>query len=135
MKKYFVKLLLILMALILLPTADAFCGKKKHPAKRSWSSPESRIISTAVGEKWWVHGKIRGNHDVITVVLEHRTDSQQYQRQETSVNKFGQYAFSDMGQGRPSAYKLIIYRGDRIVKQVSLKGIRKGGRVPDIKLR
>jgi len=137
MKKKLVKLLLIVMALSLLPVADGFCGKKKkrHRSKNPavlGRSPESRTIARAVGERWWVHGKIRGNGNVVTVILESLNGSG-YQL-DTSTNKYGEYAFSNVGQGNPSDYKLLIYSGDRVVKQVSLKGIRKGRRVPDIKL-
>jgi len=90
------------------------------------------MISKSVGERWWVFGRIKGNHSVVTVVLESLWDSQPLL--DTSTNKFGYYAFSDVGQGNPSDYKLVIYSGDTEVKRVSLKGIRKGRRIPDIKL-
>lgn len=133
MKKFFVKLIIVLMVLMLLPVGDALCGKKKkHSSSNAWRSPESRMISKAVGERWWVFGRIKGNHNVITVVLEPLRSSDPLL--DTSTNKFGYYAFSDVGQGNPSNYKLVIYSGDTEVKRVSLKGIRKGKRVPDIKL-
>ncbi len=79
-------------------------------------------------------GRIKGNSNVITVKLENLTNPESGYQMETSTNKFGYYAFSNNGQGHPSNYKLVIYRGNTIVKQISLKGIRSGGRVPDIKL-
>ncbi|QTA84853.1 hypothetical protein [Desulfonema magnum] len=134
MKKYFVKLVLILMILLLVPATSALSGKKKRSGSQSWRSPESIMISKAVGEKRWLLGRIKGNSQVITVKLEPLTNPETGYQMETSTNKFGYYAFSNKGQGRPSNYKLVIYRGNTIVKQVSLKGIRSGGRVPDIKL-
>ncbi len=132
MKKIFVKLLTVLLILMFIPAGDALCGKKK--SDDAWRSEESRFVSKLVKERWWVYGKIKGNHHVITISLEHLTDPGFIYPQDTSTNKFGYYAFSDKGQGRPSEYKLVIYSGDTIVKQVSLKGVRKGRRVPDISL-
>lgn len=135
-KRFFAKLILILMAFMLIP-GIVFSGQKKKSSvgKTSWRSPESRIISRAVKERWWVHGRIRGNNNVVTVRLEHLRNPDYDYPYETSTNKFGFYAFSDIGLGDPSEYKLIVYSGNREVKQVSLKGVRKGGRVPDINLR
>ncbi len=140
---------IILAVFLILPPTDGFCGKKKKRSTGSkarvtskvnqtgGTSRESRIISRAVGERWWVFGRINGNGDVVTIVAQHITDPSRRYHLDTSTNKRGQYAFSDVGQGDPGEYKLIIYLGqsETEVKQVSLRGIRKGGRVPDISIR
>lgn len=84
-------------------------------------------------EKPWIMGKIKGNTrgQVITIILVNLSTNQ---RMETSLNKYGWYAFSDMGQGRPADHKLIIYAGETEVKQVGLSGVRAGGKVPEINL-
>ncbi len=153
MRKHVISVLVIVLAIFLmLPPTDGFCGKKK---KRSASkarvtskvnqsggtSRESRIIYRAVGENWWIYGRIKGNGNVVTVKAKHLTDPSRDYEFDTSTNKRGQYAFSDVGQGDPGEYKLIIYSGDREVKQVSLRGIRgvrgahRGLRIPDISVR
>lgn len=133
MKKYGVTLVAIVIILLFLLPAAAFAGKKsKKRSSGYWRSKETIIISKAVGERKWLLGKIKGNGNVITVKLEHLTNPSDHYQLETSTNKFGHYAFSDVGQGNPSEYKLVIYSGDTMVKQVSLKGIRRGGTVPDI---
>ncbi|MDM8522219.1 hypothetical protein QUF80_02510 [Desulfococcaceae bacterium HSG8] len=111
MKSCFVKMFFVLMVFTFLP-------------------------ANALSEKRWIWGRIKGNTsgEVVTLVLEHISSPKNAYRLDTSTNKFGQYAFSDEGQGSPSNYKLIISIGNTIVKQVSLKGIRVGGRVPDIVL-
>ncbi|GEM_PF-2484089 len=146
---------IFIMVLLLLPVEEGLCAgkKKKSAAKATYKSGkivrksaaktggykrsrESIIISNAVNEKKWILGKIiGGGGNVVTVQLEHRTSPTTHYRQDLSTNKFGFYAFSDMGQGSPSEYKLIIFSGYNEVKQVSLKGIRAGGRVPDITLK
>ncbi|OQX24335.1 MAG: hypothetical protein BWK80_21315 [Desulfobacteraceae bacterium IS3] len=146
---------IFIMVLLLLPAEDGLCAgkKKKSAAKAAYKSGktvrksaaktggykrsrESTIISNAVNEKKWLLGKIiGGGGNVVTVQLEHRTSPTTHYRQDLSTNKFGFYAFSDMGQGSPSEYKLIILSGHNEVKQVSLKGIRAGGRVPDITIK
>ncbi len=50
MKKYFVKLVLIPMVFVLVPATVALSGKKKPSGSQSWRSPESIMISKAVGE-------------------------------------------------------------------------------------
>ncbi len=111
MKDYLLKLTFILMILTLLPT-------------------------NALSEKRWVWGRIKGNPmgEVVTMVVMDVNDPGHGYQAETSTNKFGDYAFSDAGQGSPSNYKLIIYVGDQMVKQLSLRGIRIGGRIPTIRL-
>lgn len=111
MKNGLLKLTFILMILTLLPT-------------------------NALSEKRWIWGRIKGAPvgEVVTVVLVDVNDPGHGYEADTSTNKFGDYAFSDVGQGSPSDYKLIIYVGDQMVKQLSLRGVRIGGRVPTIRL-
>ncbi|GBC59992.1 hypothetical protein DENIS_0934 [Desulfonema ishimotonii] len=111
MKKYLVGLILILTIFALLP-AHAFAGK------------------------WWLLGTVRGNkikEAVITLKLVRLGDTTENHVAVTSTNKYGQYAFSDPGEGQPpSAYKLVVFVGYDQITEVSLKGIRPGGRVQPI---
>ncbi len=116
MKRYFKKLaglIMVLPVILILCSTPARC---EH-------------------ERLWVSGKVKGNLQgkVITVRLV-PAKSSNYEI-ETSLNKYGWYAFSDAGQGKPGNFKLIVYRGDREVAKVSLKGVGVGGRAPDITLR
>lgn len=154
MRKHVISVLVIVLAIFLmLPPTDGFCGKKKKRSSGSkarvtskvnqsgGTSRESRIISRAVGERWWIFGRVRGNGNVVTIKAKHLTDPSRDYEFDTSTNKRGQYAFSDVGQGDPGEYKLIIYSGDREIKQVSLRGlktvrgIRNGLRIPDISIK
>ncbi len=83
-------------------------------------------------ERMWLSGKIKGGirGKVVTVVLVNLKSGTVHT--ETATNKYGWYAFSDMGQGSPSKYKLVIYQEHEKVKQLELKGVSKGGWAPVI---
>jgi hypothetical protein len=89
----------------------------------------------AYKEQYWLRGKIRGysQYDVVTVELINVSTG--YVEIETSANKFGVYAFSDVRRGHPSQYKLRIYSGDRFVRELPLSNVRPGGWVPEIRIR
>ena len=112
MKRYFTGLVFILALSILLPA------------------------NTFGAAKWWIMGTVKGNkarEAVITLKLVRVNDSVENYVSVTSSNKYGQYAFSDPGQGLPpSAYKLVVFVGSTQIMEVSLKGVRRGGRVPPI---
>jgi len=88
------------------------------------------------GEKWWILGTVQGSRvrdNVISVKLVRQGYSADNYTSVTSTNKFGQYAFSNPGEGLPpSAYSLFVYVGNTPVTTVSLSGVRPGGRVPPI---
>ncbi len=86
-------------------------------------------------ENFWISGRVAGNihSQVITLELVSISGSTSYETV-TSVNKYGWYAFSDEGQGDPSNFKLVVYKGKRVVKEVSLSNVKRGGRVPDIRI-
>ncbi len=88
------------------------------------------LSTHAFKETIWLKGKVRGNAggEVVTLILERIGGGGP--EMETSTNKFGQFAFSDMGQGSPSDYRLVVLVGSREVKRVSLSGVSKGGFVP-----
>lgn len=92
------------------------------------------FTATAVSAKWWLMGRVKGAPPDQVVTLKLVPLSGQGYSTVTSTNKFNDYAFSDMGQGPPSQYKLEVYVGFTKVKEISLQGVPKGGRV-DIRLR
>jgi len=111
MTKWLVKGLLTLIVLVFLSTSG-FCQK-------------------GFTEKPWISGQVKGNvkGQVITLEL---VDLNGNFRAETSLNRYGWYAFSTMERGNPSNYKLIVYAGNSRVKEMNLGGVKKGGRVPVI---
>ena len=114
MKKYFIGLVFILLISILFP-ANMF------------------------GEaRWWIVGTVKGQKTkeaVVTLKLVKAGDVDENYVSVTSTNKYGQYAFSDPGEGlAPSDYKLVVFVGFERVMDVSLKGVKRGGRVPPITL-
>lgn len=86
-------------------------------------------------ENFWISGRVAGNiHSrVITLEVVSIRGNSSYETV-TSANKYGWYAFSDEGQGPPSNFKLVVYKGKRVVKEVSLSNVKRGGRVPDIRI-
>lgn len=85
---------------------------------------------------WWILGTVQGNHihdRVITVKLVRQGYGTENHVALTSTNKFGQYAFSNPGEGLPpSAYELVFYVGSARVTAINLEGVRAGGRVPPV---
>jgi len=118
MKQYF-------MGLVLLVAIFAF-----FPANVMGANP---------GEHdWWLLGTVQGNRTgeaVITLRLVRDGDSSENHVSVTSTNKYGQYAFSDPGQGLPpSAYKLVVYVGSDRIMEVDIDRVPRGGRVPPISI-
>ncbi len=111
MKRYFAGLAIFLAIIIFLP-------------------------STGLSGKWWILGTVKGKKSrdkVITLRLVRLERDGVTFITETSVNKYGQYAFSDPGEGLPpSAYKLILFVGYDKVMDIGLDGVRPGGRVPPV---
>jgi hypothetical protein len=118
MKKYVVGLVSVLVALILLPAAG---------------------MSAEKSGKWWIMGTVTGRgigNAVISVRLVRLDLPDDNYVVETSVNKYGQYAFSNPGHGLPPwDYRLVFYVGQQRVTEAGLDGIRPGGRVPPVSLR
>ncbi|MEZ4525348.1 MAG: hypothetical protein R2941_05445 [Desulfobacterales bacterium] len=87
---------------------------------------------------WWLLGTVQGNRigeAVITLRLVKDGDSAENHVSITSTNKYGQYAFSDPGQGLPpSAYKLVVYVGSDRIMEVDIDRVPRGGRVPPISI-
>lgn len=96
----------------------------------------SLIATVALAGKWWIMGTVTGNRsrDAVVTLRLVRLGNPDYQYVvETSTNKYGQYAFSNPGQGlSPADYKLVVFVGDDRITEVGLQGIRTGGRVPPI---
>jgi hypothetical protein len=94
------------------------------------------LMPAAEAGSWWIFGTVQGNHlqdRVITVKLVRRGYSRENYVALTSTNKFGQYAFSNPGEGLPpSAYELVFYVGSARVTAIDLDGVRIGGRVPPV---
>jgi len=87
---------------------------------------------------WWLLGTVQGNRTgeaVITLRLVKDGDSSENHVSVTSTNRYGQYAFSDPGQGLPpSAYKLVVYVGSDRIMEVDIDRVPRGGRVPPISI-
>lgn len=83
-------------------------------------------------EKFWISGRVTGNTKAQVITLRLVSLSGGGYTDETSTNKYNWYAFSDNGQGPPSNYRLIVFAGNTIIKNVSLTNIKSGGRVADI---
>ena len=119
MERYFKKFahpIILLPAILILFSATAWCEQASR-------------------ERLWVSGKVKGNMQGKVITLRLVSVQNSNYQIETSLNKYGWYAFSDAGQGKPGNFKLIVYRGQREVTKVSLKGVAVGGRAPDITLR
>lgn len=96
------------------------------------------LSAQAFGAKWWLLGTVKGQKAIDTVITLRLVPTGEPDENfvvETSTNKFGQYAFSDPGQGLPpSAYRLVIYIGFDKVMEVPIQGVKAHGRVPPITL-
>ena len=94
------------------------------------------LSSSAGSAKWWILGSVKGNaakSKVVTLKLVRKNAPDSQVVSVTSSNKFGQYAFSNPGEGLPpSAYRLVVYIGFDRLMDVSLAGVRPGGRVQPI---
>ncbi len=87
-------------------------------------------------KEWWIMGTVKGNkigRQVVTLKLLPEGGGQY--AAVTSLNKYGQYAFSRPSTGgSPGNYLLHVFVGAERLMEVNLRGVKPGGRVPPISI-